>query len=310
MAKPHTKQPTNFIVPLNINGLHGRMLNMPAPRGKKREILLVYGHHASLERLYGLAEALNDYGAVTMPDLPGFGGMDSFYKLGQKPTIDAMADYLAAFVKLRYRRKHLSILGISLGFVIVTRMLQRYPDLVKKVDLLVSGVGFSHRDDFIFTRKRNRFYTSVATVFTHKSASLFFRNVCLNPLILKLAYSKTRNAKEKFHGLTRDEKKAIMSFEIQLWHSNDVRTYMAMAKAFLTLDNCHHKVSLPVWHIRAENDRYFDNHSVEQHMRVIFSDFHGVKSQVKNHGPSIILDKSEAKNMLPPKIRQLLAEPV
>ncbi len=283
---------------------------MPAPSGKKREILLVYGHHTSLERLYGLAEVLNDYGAFTMPDLPGFGGMDSFYKLGQKPTIDAMADYLATFVKLRYRRKHVSILGISLGFVIVTRMLQRYPDLVKKVDLLVSGVGFSHHDDFIFSRNRDRFYRSIATVFSLKAPSLFFRNVCLSPIVLKLAYSKTRNAKEKFSGLTKAERKAIMAFEIHLWHCNDVRTYMAMAKAFLTLDNCQRKVDLPVWHIKAENDRYFDTHSVEQHMRVIFSDFHGVKSQVKDHGPSIILDKSEAIHMLPPKIRQLLAEPV
>lgn len=310
MVKKAEQNIDKFIMPLNINGLQGRMLHIPANSGKKREILLLYGHHASLERLAGLAEILNDYGAVTMPDLPGFGGMDSFYKIGQKPTLDNLADYLATFIKLRYRRKHVSIIGVSLGFVIATRMLQRYPELVKKVDLLISAVGFTHRDDFTFTPSRYRFYRYASSLFTHRATASFFRNVLLNPIILKLAYSKTRNAKERFAGLTKAEKKANMAFEIHLWHCNDVRTYMATGVAFLTLDNCRHKVNLPVWHIAAENDRYFDNHRVEQHMRVIFSDFHAVRSRLRSHGPSVILTTTEARQLIPPKIRQLLAEPV
>ena len=121
-----------------MNGLQGRMLHLPAPKGRNREILLVYGHHSSLERWWGLAQVLNRYGAVTMPDLPGFGGMDSLYKIDKKPTIDNLADYLAAFVKMRYKRRRVTIIGMSFGFVVVTRMLQRFPELVKKVDVLTS----------------------------------------------------------------------------------------------------------------------------------------------------------------------------
>src|SRR3990167_2869837 len=117
-----------FIVPLNINGMKGRMLHLPTPKNKKREILLVYGHHASLERMYSFARVMNRYGSVTMPDLPGFGGMDSFYKIGRKPTLDNMADYLASLIRLRYKNRRLSIAGFSFGFLVVTRMLQRYPD--------------------------------------------------------------------------------------------------------------------------------------------------------------------------------------
>src|SRR5205085_11669969 len=100
---PHkvTRNPVDYIVPLNINGLEGRVMHLPAPKTKKagqREILFVYGLHSSLERWWGLTQVLNRYGAVTMPDLPGFGGMDSFYTIGKKPTLDNMADYLAAFV--------------------------------------------------------------------------------------------------------------------------------------------------------------------------------------------------------------------
>src|SRR3712207_1180020 len=96
-----TRDPADYIEPLNINRLEGRMLRLPAPDTKQaagREILFVYGHHSSLERWWGLIQALNRYGAVTMPDLPGFGGMDSFYKIGKKPTIDNLADYVAAFI--------------------------------------------------------------------------------------------------------------------------------------------------------------------------------------------------------------------
>ena len=81
MGKAEPK-PEDYIVPLNMNGLNGRMMHMPAPKGRKREILVLYGHHSSLERWFGLAQVINRYGAVTMPDWPGFGGMDSFYKIG------------------------------------------------------------------------------------------------------------------------------------------------------------------------------------------------------------------------------------
>ena len=142
------------IEPLYINGMRGRLLRAPATAAKKREMLLIYGHHALLERWWGLVENLQEYGNVTMPDLPGFGGMDSFFAIGKAPTIDNYADYLAAFVKMRYRRKRVTVIGISFGFVVITRMLQRYPELTKKVDLVVSMVGFMHRDDFLFPPRR------------------------------------------------------------------------------------------------------------------------------------------------------------
>src|SRR3990167_800480 len=103
MAKT-AKKPADVVLPLYMNGLAGRMIKMPPPRGKRREILLISGQHTSIERIFGLAEYLNRYGGVTSPDLPGFGGMNPFYKIGEKPTLDTMADYLAAFVKLRFKK--------------------------------------------------------------------------------------------------------------------------------------------------------------------------------------------------------------
>src|SRR5436190_14586191 len=95
------KDSADFILPLHINGLSGRMLRAKSTTGSQREILLIYGHHAMLERWWSLVQNMRKYGNITMPDMPGFGGMDSFYTIGIRPSIDAYADYLAAFIKLR-----------------------------------------------------------------------------------------------------------------------------------------------------------------------------------------------------------------
>lgn len=300
--------PADFIQPLNMNGLQGRMLYMPAPKGHNREILFVYGHHSSLERWFGLMQNLNRYGAVTMPDLPGFGGMDSFYKIGEKASIDNLADYLAAFIKMRYKRRRVTVAGMSLGFVVVTRMLQRYPDLAKKVDLLVSIAGFAHKDDFTFTKTRLFFYRASATIFTRPIAAAFFRHVCLNQWVLRTVYRHTHNAKDKFKGVVEEELKEIMDVEVRLWHDNDVRTYMQTSREFLALDNCDRKVGLPVHHVAMDADRYFDNNLVEQHFRVIFEDYILVDTlKVGNHAPSIIADAKAAAPFVPPKLRRLLS---
>src|SRR3990167_463621 len=131
------KSSADYILPLYMNGLSGRMLRLPAIAKKKREILLIAGHHTSIERIMGVAEYLNRYGPVTSPDLPGFGGMQAFYKINEKPDLDKLADYLASFIKFRYHGQRFTIMAISYGFTVATRMLQRYPDITNKVDLVV-----------------------------------------------------------------------------------------------------------------------------------------------------------------------------
>ena len=308
MAKKQ-QNPADYIVPLNMNGLQGRMLHMPAPKNSVGEILFVYGHHSSLERWWGLMQNLNRYGAVTMPDLPGFGGMDSFYKIGEQASLDDFADYLAAFIKMRYKRSRVTIAGMSFGFVIVTRMLQRYPDLAKKITMVVSIAGFAHRDDFTFTKPRGMFYRLASRFFSLPGAAGFFRHVCLNPLVIRTIYRHTHNAKDKFRDMTGEALQETTDFEIHLWHANDVRTHMRTCADFLNLDNTKAKVNLPVYHVAIAADRYFDNQVVEQHMRMIFSEFNLISMlKVDNHAPSIIADAKSAAPFIPPKLRRLLLQ--
>ena len=297
-------------MPLNMNGLEGRMLKMPAPSGSNREVLLIYGHHAMLERWWGLVQNLNELGAVTMPDLPGFGGMDSFYKIGRKPTIDAYADYLAAFIKLRYKRKRVTIVGISFGFVVVTRMLQRYPELVKKVDLLVSMVGFMHRDDFLFSRRKRFIFRRVTRLFATRPAATTIRYVGLNRFTITHLSRHLSNSKKRFIEVTPEEFMDTMEFEVKLWQANDVRTHWSTTSEFLDVDNCAKRISLPVYHVVSSNEHYFDNEVVKQHMLVVFSDYHRYEARSKAHTPSILADKKAMRVFVPPGLRRVLKKPV
>ncbi len=303
-----TSSPADYIVPIYINGLNGRMLRMPTPANRSREILFVYGHHSTIERWWGLIQVLNDYGAVTVPDLPGFGGMDSLYKIGQKPTLDTLADYLATFVKLHYKRRRVTIAGLSFGFIVATRMLQRYPDLVNKVDLLVSVVGFAHEDDFTFSKRRHTGYVLASRFLSHRIPSIFFKNVLLHPSILRAAYARTPNAKHKFKNTDKEEFNRQMDFEVHLWHANDARTHMATTVEMLTVNNLGKKVALPVWHVAVAGEKYFDNNMVEQHFKIIFKDYHLAVSHLDNHAPSILATKKEAAPLVPKKIRTVLSQ--
>lgn len=306
---PETRaQMQAFIKPLNMNGLEGRMLQIPSTKKKHQEILLVYGHHSSIERMFGIGEAFADYGNVTMPDLPGFGGMDSYYEISILPSLDSMADYMATFMRLRYKKKKVTIIGMSLGFVIITRMLQRYPELAGHVSLLISLAGFSHGHDLMFSKSRRVIYRTLTTAFSTKLPSIFFYNVILHPPLIRAAYSKTHNAKSKFDGLGRKEYHEAIEFEIELWRCNDVRTYMRMGTALLTLDNCRVLVDLPVHHVAIASDQYLDPIVTEQHLRVVFSSYTEHFTKAKQHAPSIIARKADAENFIPKSLKKLLLD--
>jgi len=307
MTTKKPKNMTDYLEPLNINGLQGRMLRVPAPKGKKREMLFIYGHHASLERMFGFAEALNKYGAVTIPDLPGFGGMESFYKIGMKPSIDNLADYLAAFIKLRYKRGRITVLGISFGFVVVTRMLQKYPEIAQRVDLVVSIVGFVHKDDFVFKRRNFYLMRYGSSIFSNRIPAWLFRQVALQPFIIRATYKSVADKHVKLKDANNEERDRRIDFEINLWHINDVRTYMDVTVSMLTLDLCKDRINLPVYQITVVPDHFFDHKIVEQHLKVIYNDATEIRSKMSGHSQTVLATAQDVEPFFPPKFRRLLA---
>lgn len=302
------KAAADYIYPLNINGLEGRMLSAPSSTKRQREILLIYGHHALLERWWPLVENLQPYGNVTMPDLPGFGGMQSFSKVGTKPDIDAFADYLAAFVKFRYKRKRLTIYAISFGFVIATRMLQRYPELSKKVDLLIAYAGFMHPDDFLWSKKTSRVYRRATRFLAIRPVAILIRYAALNKFVIRSLTNILPKSKHRYIEISAEEFDATMDFEVKLWQANDVRTHWLTTSEFFHFDNTKTRVDLSVTHIVSKGEHYFNNLKVEEHMRKVFSDYKRFTSQSGAHVPHTTADKKTTAIMLPAGLRRLLAK--
>lgn len=307
MAETKAKQPANFIVPLIMNGLQGRMLRLPAPKNKTKEILFVYDHLSNLEHWWNFALELNRYGGVTIPDLPGFGGMESFYKLGEKPTIDRLADYLASFIKLRYKRKKVTVLALGFGFVVVTRTLQRYPDLISKVEVLISLSGYAHKDDFTLSSPVRLLKRSSAALFALQLPATFYANVCLHPWLLRLGYTHGRKAKQKFHSLAGAERQAAIHSAIQSWRTADVRTHMSTTAETYSLDNCRIQIELPLWHVRLDSDERFDRFLVEQHLRIVYGKVTARQARLKPAEGVSLFTQAAAAKLLPAPIRKVLA---
>lgn len=304
MAKKTASLPTDHIIPLNINGLEGRMLYLPTPKSK-RQILFVYGQHASLERWWGLILGLNAYGSVTAPDLPGFGGMDSFYKIKQSATLDNYADYLAAFIKLRYKQRHLTIIGVGFGLAVATRLLQRYSSLTEQVDCLVSIGGFAHGSDFLLTDWQRIWRRLISAVGSRRWPALAFRYFMLG--MLQRTMFNNQGSQPEAVQLTAAELVAQQDYEANLWRLNDVRTHMRVTQECLRLNNCLQPVALPVYHLALEST--FDNHAVEQHLRIIFKDFRLLGTAPATTAiTGALTDLRSATPWLPPKLRRVLRQ--
>jgi hypothetical protein len=79
-----------------------------------------------------------------------------------------------------------------------------------------------------------------------------------------------------------------------------------MAKEMANLDNCEDQVDLEVHHVSVEKDQYFDQATVEQHMRVVFNDYHEHIAVMDNHSPSINATKEKAAPLIPKTLRKVL----
>jgi pimeloyl-ACP methyl ester carboxylesterase len=298
-----------YVEDIEVQSLKGRMLRIPqnGAVADGREILLLYGQHASLERMSGIAEVLSQYGRVTVPDLPGFGGMQSFYKVGSKPTLENFADYLVAFINASYPPDtKLTIIAMSFSFMVVTRMLQLHPELVSRVDIQVSFVGFLHRDDFHAPKPYYWTWRAIAKLFGGRLGVAFWEHIVLQPICIRAAYTVVAKAHPKMKDASKEERKRRIDFEIKLWHLNDFKTRIHTLETMLTANVCTAKVALPVYHVAVADDFYFDNAQVEQHMRQVYDEFEAIPASATAHAPTIIATAEEVEPFIPPRLRQLL----
>lgn len=303
ISKPHTIR--KYITPLNMNKLRGRMLVMPKlNQNAKTDFLLVYGQKSTIERWSVLANELRQYGNVVLPDLPGIGGMQSFYKIKEEPTIDNYADYLAAFVKLKFSRKKIVIVGMSFGFVVVTRMLQKYPELDKKVSLLINLSGFAHKNDIKLTSWQKKQVKLYAKLFSFSSTARLYRWFVYDEYIYKIIH---QNKSKELDKLSNKEKTKLLRSEISDQKKNDTRTHMFVLREVMKLDNTKQTIDLPVWSLVGKFDEYLYAENVRSHLESIFSKYHEIKLKKSTHKINYYdMTPEYINNSIPYKLKTLL----
>ena len=300
--------PKKHLKSIEYNGLSGRLLHLPSK--KKKTIIFLGGLHASQERLYGITTWLNRYGEVYAPDLPGFGGMDSFYKIGLKPTADNYADYLHHFFAVHHLDKDLILVGNSLGFQFFTTMLSRYPSDKDKFSKAIGLVAFADADNFNLPRSKRIFLWFITTLGKTKLGGAFFRYIVFNRVGLFIMLRTFEKFKAKMKSEDAEHRKEILDMETHLWLVNDPRTHGATAKDMFKRNLTPlfpSPIDLGMVNIVTENDQYVDNKKVEKSFNRIFDSYSAYPLKLKVHAPSVIGDADEIDKMMPSQVKRLLS---
>jgi pimeloyl-ACP methyl ester carboxylesterase len=292
----------------SVEGLKGRILTHPSRKGSKgRTILFVYGIHGSLERFYGVVHHLANFGVIYVPDLPGFGGMESYYNIGKTPSLDAYGDYLAAVIKgYLPEDEPLTLIGLSYGFVVITRMLARHPELQPRIDLVISAMGLADGRDIKMGFPTRQAVETLLFIGRLPYLGKVLQAIITNPVTLRLTYND-RNPKMKT--LPKSERPSYIAFESYLWKCNEMRTYSVAMHELLNYRPPVSHIPLTLHHIETTSDHWLDIKSTVSHLDQIYARVVIHRSKLGNHGGVAYASEAEAKSIIPATVIKLLEQP-
>ena len=300
-----------YLTDLEIGGLRGRLWRAPPLKSAagRPVFVVVYGHHSSLERSAGLAQYLRRFGRVLMPDLPGFGGMDSFYRRGERPSVDNYAHYLEEFLAGHCKAgRPISLIGFSFGFLVVTRLLQLYPGRRKDVRLLCSLTGFLDGRSLSFSPARRFWCLRAVSLIGSRGGSLAFRYLVLNGWALRRFYSRILSARGRFAHFPPERRRRLMEVEIRLWRINDIRTWAFTAGEMIRGDLSRPPLGLDLHHVFARGDHFLDNRHNNERLRLVYNRVELYEIDLANHAPTVVASPEEVEALMPPELAAVLEE--
>ena len=244
-----------------------------------------------------------------MPDLPGFGGMDSFYTIGKEPSLDNYADFLYSFMKSRKLTKDVTLVSMSFGSTIVTRMLQKYPDAIDFLADNVAIVGFGKHSDFTTSPLTKRIFIGLSRMFKTRLGSAIISTLVFNPISLRIMFSIFRLFNPKYKNTLGEERKAGIRMELDLWQKNDTRTKFYTYELIFRFDltRMSNPIHMPVYNMYTQNDQYFDEKRVADTFKALYSEYRPSIATSELHAPSVMGPPDEIENMYSDGIKELLS---
>jgi len=284
-----------YYKPYVYKGLRGRYMHMPAKNPEaRRTFVVLYGQHATLERVEPVVEALTEFGDVYAADYPGFGGMDPSFKLKQYPSLHFYADYIKQFIdEIIPENRKLTLLGISYGFQLFTETLNQHPELNERVEEVVSFVGFVHHEDFHFPPSYSipLLYLIANVGRTWLGSKIV--GAFMQGWFIAIIYKLTKPIQAKYKSLSAEETKGFMEGQIWLWRINDIRTHAATGWDFcMKTDLTNYRVNAPLTHVGVPKDHLLNNERVVKELSEMFTPFESLELHLENHAP-LDLDSRE-----------------
>lgn len=294
-----------------FKGLRGRYGYWGArSKSAKRTFVLIYGQHANIERLKPLVDIFTRYGDVYVPDNPGFGGMESSYKIGEKPTLAFYGDHLNNFLTNYVPTDRLlTIVGISFGFQVAAECLYRHPSLQPDVEHIVSLMGFVKPSDFIMspTYKVPLVYMLAWPGKSWLGSELFKRIATEKTVVA--TYMATKPIQVKLKSLSRNDAKKYAKEQARLWIDNDPRTHASTGWDFINKnDISSYKLPVNAIHLGVPKDHIINSASVRSSMKKMFKHLLSYDLHIENHAPLDVEDENDIEKFIPPGLAIVLSE--
>lgn len=259
--------------------------------------------------MYSTAEFLNDYGTVILVDLPGIGGMDSFYDIKRKPTLDAYADYLYSVLPSIKSARPIKVVAMSFGFLVLTRMLQKYPDSEAWFSDVISFVGFGRAQDFKNLARKQRYYIPLSRMLSTQIGGWLVDQLIFNPLSLRIMFAIFRTFNPKYQSGQVADRRASVAMELDLWQRNDARTRFALYEMLFTFDltrSSDRLISVPLHDMTTPSDQYFAPKRVAKTLKQLYARVSASVANIPLHAPSIMGDKAEITGVFSTEAKAIL----
>lgn len=289
--------------------LKGRQLFMPARKKSDKTFLLIYGQHVSIERLLPMVQFLSNYGSVYLVDNPGFGNMQPSYKIGQKPSLDFYDGHLKqVFDEVLPDNQKITVVGISLGFQIITHFLQAYPEYTNRVKEVVSFVGFVKYSEMHLPKELKWLFKYVLAGFGQTwPGYILNRYFLFQPILLTPLHFALSPLNKKMNGKGLKVRWRHAKEQAWLWKYNDPRTHAYTGWQIITkTDLTKLRIDLTSYHIHVEDDQYIDNKLVIKNLGLIYSQVMPFKLDIPNHSPVDIEDEYKIAELVPKELVKIL----
>ncbi len=296
------------IAPYEFRSLKGRIIKLePKKPELKRVFLVIYGQHASIERSLPLVEALSNFGTVYLADNPGFGGMQSAYKAGSKPSLDFYADHLKnVYDNYLPQDKKVTLFAISFGLEMANAFLDKYPQYIGRTEDVLSFVGLASKRNLRISWRLRALLWFVCIGAQTFIGSLVYRLI-MSDIFVRPFYILTMSRNPKFADVPENQKRLIAKEQAWLWRANDIRTHAKTAWDFLFFtDQTNLRIAASVTHVGVPRDHLLDNTSVIEDLKKIYKEVVHYELDLPAHAPISFETESAVLDLIPDKLEKHL----